>query len=219
MTREPVPPITHERVWNAIDAFAARQGLTPSGLARLAGLDPTTFNRSKRHGGDGRPRWPSTESIAKVLQAVGARFDEFVGLVEGRDGPDYPMPARTVPFIDAREASAPGFFDPGGRPTGTGWDAVAFPAAPEDPLFAIEVAGSGMQPLYRDGDVIIVRPDIEIRRGDRVLIQTPDGTLTARVFLRRTKRSVEVAAPNSPGSERLALTEIAWLARIVWASQ
>ena len=70
----------HESVWAAIDALAARHGLSASGLAKRAGLDPTSFNVSKRHAADGRPRWPSTESISKVLAATGESLENFVGL-------------------------------------------------------------------------------------------------------------------------------------------
>ena len=62
--------LSHDSIWKAIDALAAREDLSPSGLARLAGLDPTTFNPSKRFLADGRPRWPSTQSIAKILMAT-----------------------------------------------------------------------------------------------------------------------------------------------------
>ncbi|MGL4443960.1 MAG: helix-turn-helix transcriptional regulator, partial [Alsobacter sp.] len=34
--------LTHGQIWTAIDAIAARYGLTASGLAKRAGLDPTT---------------------------------------------------------------------------------------------------------------------------------------------------------------------------------
>ena len=68
---------SHDRIWAAIDALAERNRLSPSGLARRAGLDPTSFNKSKRQGVDGRQRWPSTESIAKVLDATGASIDEY----------------------------------------------------------------------------------------------------------------------------------------------
>jgi phage repressor protein C with HTH and peptisase S24 domain len=57
--------LTHARVWSAIGALAHRYGLSASGLAKRAGLDPTSFNKSKRVTGEGRPRWPTTESIAK----------------------------------------------------------------------------------------------------------------------------------------------------------
>jgi phage repressor protein C with HTH and peptisase S24 domain len=41
---------THKQVWNAIDVVAERYGFSASGLAKKAGLDPTSFNPSKRNG-------------------------------------------------------------------------------------------------------------------------------------------------------------------------
>ena len=73
--------LTHLQIWRAIDALAVRHNMSPSGLAKLAGLDPTTFNKSKRGTANGKLRWPSTESIAKVLTATGASLDDFVALV------------------------------------------------------------------------------------------------------------------------------------------
>src|ERR687886_1978112 len=75
--------VNHEEIWRALDALAAENGLSASGLARKAGLDATAFNPSKRIGADGRARWPSTESVAKVLAATGAGFSEFAALVTG----------------------------------------------------------------------------------------------------------------------------------------
>ncbi|EBV3600078.1 helix-turn-helix transcriptional regulator, partial [Salmonella enterica subsp. enterica serovar Virchow] len=40
--------LSHERVWAAIDALAARNDLSASALAKRAGLDSTAFNKSKR---------------------------------------------------------------------------------------------------------------------------------------------------------------------------
>ena len=74
--------LSHERVWAAIDSLAARHALSASGLARRAGLDSTAFNRSKRRSADGRPRWPSTESLAKIMDATGSTLIEFFALVE-----------------------------------------------------------------------------------------------------------------------------------------
>ena len=76
--------LTHADIWNAVDRLAARAGLSASGLAKKAGLDPTTFNKSKRITPEGRPRWPSTESIAKSLQATGVTLDSFVALISDR---------------------------------------------------------------------------------------------------------------------------------------
>ena len=62
--------LTHDQIWTALDRLAERAGITTSALARRAGLDPTTFNKSKRVTGEGRERWPSTESVAKSLAAT-----------------------------------------------------------------------------------------------------------------------------------------------------
>ena len=53
--------LTHAQIWNALDRLAARSGLSASGLAKRAGLDPTTFNKSKRITPDGRQRWQITD--------------------------------------------------------------------------------------------------------------------------------------------------------------
>jgi orotate phosphoribosyltransferase len=75
--------LSHEDVWTAIDRLAQTFGYSPSGLAKQAGLDPTSFNKSKRMSPDGKPRWPSTESLAKILAVTGATMSEFIGLIEG----------------------------------------------------------------------------------------------------------------------------------------
>src|SRR3712207_2669101 len=104
--------LSHARIWAAIDRLAADHDLSPSGLARRAGLDPTTFNRSKRVAADGRPRWPSTESIAKILEATGARLGDFLGLLGERAGPRAEAgSSRAVPLLGLAQAGAGGFFD------------------------------------------------------------------------------------------------------------
>lgn len=72
--------LTSDAVWNAIEALAARENKTCSGLARFSGLDATTFNRSKRHTDYGKSRWPSMYSVAKVLRATNTSVREFAEL-------------------------------------------------------------------------------------------------------------------------------------------
>jgi phage repressor protein C with HTH and peptisase S24 domain len=219
----------HESVWGAIDAVAARHGLSPSGLAKKAGLDPTAFNPSKRHGSDGRPRWPSTESIAKVLAATGESLEGFVGLAR-RGPPAAPreLPAaeefrgafRPVPLLGLAQAGAGGFFDDGGFPAGQGWDEIAFPALADEAAYALEVSGESMLPLYRDGDVIIVSPAAQIRRGDRIVVRTADGEVMAKVLKRQSATEMELASFNPTHPDRVVPTrDVAWVARILWASQ
>src|SRR5258708_31026375 len=76
--------LSHDQVWTALDRLAERAGLSASGLAKRSGLDPTTFNKSKRITGDGRERWPSTESVSKALAATNASIETFVLLIGDR---------------------------------------------------------------------------------------------------------------------------------------
>ncbi len=79
--------LKHADIWKAIDLLATSQRLSASGLAKHAGLDPTTFNKSKRLGERGKKRWPSTESLAKVLAATKTSLSSFVHMVESKDEP------------------------------------------------------------------------------------------------------------------------------------
>jgi phage repressor protein C with HTH and peptisase S24 domain len=208
--------LSHAQVWAAIDNLAQKYGMTPSGLARKAGLDATTFNKSKRQTPDGRQRWPSTESIAKILEATGAGVDEFMAFLSaGQDGAK-----RTIPLIGMAQAGTGGFFDDGGFPTGAGWDEVAFPEMPDPNAYALEISGDSMLPLYRDGDVIIVSPNASVRRGDRVVLKTLDGEVLAKELKRRTENVVELKSLNPEHADRAIPSDrIAWLARIIWSSQ
>jgi phage repressor protein C with HTH and peptisase S24 domain len=211
--------LSHARIWSAIDRLAERKGLTASGLARLAGLDATTFNKSKRTASDGRPRWPSTESIAKVLEATRTDIAAFLGL-SGSPSAGRRRPIRPVPLLGFAQAGAGGFFDDAGFPAGSGWDEVEFPGPARDNVFALEVTGDSMMPLYRNGDRLIVERDAACRKGDRVVVKTTDGEVMAKILLRRTARVVELASLNPDHPDRtLGVREVDWVARIVWASQ
>lgn len=212
--------LSHRQIWAAIDALAARHSLSASGLARRAGLDPTTFNRSKRTGSDGRLRWPNTESIAKILEATGSTMDEFIGLMREPGIDDTPYRMRSVPLIGLAQAGGGGFFDDGGYPVGSGWDEVTFPDVGDEHVYALEVTGDSMLPLYRDGDRVIVSPGASVRRGDRVVVKTRDGEVMAKVLARKTARTVELHSLNPDHENRvLGVEQIEWMARIIWASQ
>ncbi len=102
---------SHDQIWAGIDRLALSHGLSPSALARRAGLDPTSLNRSKRFTREGRPRWPSTSSIAKLLHATGVPLEEFAALVGAAATPDSPAQPASRPEsaceIKARVSSTP----------------------------------------------------------------------------------------------------------------
>ena len=208
--------LTHAQVWTALDRLAARSGLSASGLAKQSGLDPTTFNRSKRITPDGRQRWPSTESIAKALAATGTTIDTFVELITDTAQ----KPSHAVPVIGFAEAGAGGFFDDAGFPAGNGWDEIPFPAVNDEHAYALEISGESMQPLYRDGDIIIVSPSSPARRGDRVVVKTKDGEVMVKELKRKTAKTLELKSLNTEHSDRtLSMADVLWIARVVWASQ
>jgi phage repressor protein C with HTH and peptisase S24 domain len=209
--------LKHADIWAAIDALARDHGLTASALARKAGLDPTTFNKSKRITREGKARWPSTESVAKVLEATGATMAAFVGYIEGGVAA---RPAATMPLIGFAQAGDRGFFDDAGYPVGGGWDEIPFPEVGAPHAYAVEVSGDSMEPLFRDGDVVIVSPAANVRRGDRVVVRTTEGEVMVKQLVRQTARRIDLASINPAHSGRsLAAEEVAWMARILWASQ
>jgi phage repressor protein C with HTH and peptisase S24 domain len=208
--------LTHAQIWTAIDRLAERAKLSASGLAKKAGLDPTTFNRSKRITPDGRARWPSTESVAKSLAATGVSVEDFVKLIT--DGTSKAMQA--VPLLGFAEAGAGGFFDDGGFPVGKGWDEIDFPAVNDEHAYALEISGESMTPAYRDGDVVMVSPAAPVRRGDRVVVKTKKGEVMVKELKRRTSKSIELKSINSEHPDRtLGVNDVLWIARIIWASQ
>ncbi len=212
----------HDDIWRAIDTLAAENGLSPSGLARKAGLDPTSFNISKRRALDGKFRWPSTESLSKVLHATGARLEDFTALVMGaRTVPDARPKGRSrIPLIGMAQAGAEGFFDDGGYPAGAGWEEVELPQTSDANAYALSISGDSMEPVYREGDAIIVSPAAPVRVGDRVVARAMDGAVMAKLLTRRTASRIELSSLNPVYPDlRFAAQEIMWMHRIVWASQ
>jgi phage repressor protein C with HTH and peptisase S24 domain len=208
--------LTHAQIWTAIDRLAARAGLSASGLAKKAGLDPTTFNKSKRITPDGRARWPSTESVAKSLAATDTSIETFIALIS-----EAPRPiTQAVPLIGFAEAGSRGYFDDGGFPVGKGWDEIAFPSVNDEHAYALEISGNSMEPAYRKGDIIVVSPAAPVRKGDRVVVKTKDGEVMVKQLARKTAKSIELHSLNPDHPARtLPMSDVLWVARIMWASQ
>jgi phage repressor protein C with HTH and peptisase S24 domain len=209
---------SHKQVWAAIDTIAERYGLSASGLAKKSGLDPTSFNPSKRNGPDGRPRWPTTESVANLLNASGASVEEFTDLLTGRKG--QPPKRKQLPLLGFAQAGKGGFFDDSGFPVGNGWEEIEVPGVTDATAYALEITGDSMMPVYREGDTIIVSPNATVRKGDRVVVRTADGQVMAKIMQRQTSKTLELASFNTAHvTKNLDMKDVDWIARIVWASQ
>lgn len=209
--------LRHTDIWRAIDRLARDRGLSPSGLAKRAGLDPTTFNRSKRITRDGKLRWPSTESISKILEATGSSLAELVAFIDESAGGGI---KKNVPIIGFAQAGAEGYFDDAGYPVGGGWDEIPFPDLADTHSYALEISGDSMEPVYRDGDIVVVSPGANIRRGDRIVLRTRDGEVMAKLLRRQTASRYDLRSFNPAHDDRMIPTNaVDWIARIVWASQ
>jgi len=207
--------LTHDQIWTALDRLAERAGLSASGLAKKSGLDPTTFNKSKRLTSDGRERWPSTESIAKAISATGSSIEIFVQLIG-----DHTQAVRSVPLLSFAHAGHAAAFDEQGFPGGKGWGEVGLPSISDEDAYALEISGDALRPVYRDGDILMVSPGTPIGRGDRVVVKTRNGDVTIGELKRRTAKTLELESlAANPAERTLAASDVQWIARIVWASQ
>ena len=204
----------HGDIWRGIDLLAEKHGLSASGLARLAGLDATAFNKSKRVSVDGRLRWPSTESLSRALDAVGDAYRDFVDLVDDAD-------VLTMPLLEFAEASAEQHFDAAGRPLGSGWETVEFPdIAIQDGAYILEVTDRALTPVFRPGDRLVISPGAGLRQGDRVIAKTRQGAIEAFQLGRQTKERVTLKSLDTQQVARIAApSDFAWIARILWVSQ
>lgn len=213
---------THENIWHAIDRLAAAFGYSASGLAKQAGLDPTSFNKSKRFSSEGKPRWPSTESISRVLEATGANMSDFLTLMDADDElSSASIKTGFIPLLGFAQAGAKGYFDEDGYPKGDAWDEIKFPDNDRgDGSYALEINGDSMEPLYRKGDVLVVSRDATVRRGDRVVVRTRKGEVMAKELARKTSGKLELKSLN-PDHDDLVLSagDVSWMARILWVSQ
>lgn len=217
--------LAHEEIWAAIDKLAARNGLSPSALARRSGLDPTTFNKSKRHAPDGRPRWPSTESISKILRATSTDVHDFFALSipETQAAPAGALQALAVPV--AGEALVGGAMAsvPDGEPITLPDQArmLALPDRRYDPLYALSVVSDSMMPLYREGDVLFLAPKARVSTGDRVAVKLRGAsTIEVRLLEETTEEGYTFNALHPDQGEMAVPTdEVEWMARIVFATQ
>lgn len=210
--------LAHYDVWNAIDDLAAKHGMSPSGLARRAGLDPTTFNKSKRFAPDGRPRWPSTESISKILKATNTSIADLFGFAGAAGG----AAQMSIPLIGEAHAG----FEPAASPIADPVNVphppriISFPDRRHEPLYALSVVGDSMQPLYRDGDILFISPNVEVVAGDRVVVKLTNNEVAAKVLKSMTGDRYEFHAVNPTHADvSMDASEIEWIARIVYATQ
>lgn len=203
--------LTHTAIWAALDALARRHGLTPSGLARRAGLDPTAFNKSKRRSPvSGKLHWPSTETLAKALDAVAANMHDYAALI------GEPAGVRTIPFLPWPAVRDGQVFSSDGVPRTPMWDTAPFPNAASTTLFAI---GAAPTPLDFEGvSDLVLCPDHPIGVDDFALIKPREGRACVAQICAIDEALVTVGpvCARHSGCQTHARVDMAWMSRIVW---
>lgn len=199
--------VTHKDIWRAIDLLAESNGLSASGLARKAGLDPTTFNPSKRQTNAGKLRWPSTESLAKILDITGEEFNTFACYTEGRN----PTQAAAVdlPLVTTKTLTSINDIDAN--------YSVKLPSA--EKCFALEVLTEDYQPVYRAGDILIIRHRKSLHRGDRALVVLSNKKFYFVDIIRDTTDHLSVKDITTGRSYSFDEEEIDIAGKILWVSQ
>lgn len=204
----------YEQVWDAVDKLAKLHGLSPSGLAKKAGLDATTFNKSKRTRNDGKQRWPSLDSINKILEACNISFEQFYQLIDEDLAPqDTGIPFTKFSVLAAKCPVK------NSKLSTDKWEKAKFPDTTVN-LYAINLDTPEFEPLFRKGNTIIATKDPEIRKGDRVIVFMANGNPLIKEFKHRTTSTLVFGElMNSNKETQINISEIRLINRIVWAEQ
>jgi phage repressor protein C with HTH and peptisase S24 domain len=172
-----VPAASARLLWNALDHLAAENGLSPSGLARQAGLDPTALNPSRRQTPDGHFRLPRLETLLALLAATDTSLSAFARMTESQvitHDQDMEPPERgssRLPVVPFSGLDATGLFDHAHIPVVRFWSRVASPFADAGPYdYAIRLDVAAYEPVYRKGALLLASVDSGIRQGDRVVM-------------------------------------------------
>ncbi len=168
-------------VWMALDTLARERGLTPSGLARAAGLDATAFNPSRRGDGDGRVRWLSLGSLLRALDVLDMPLSVFAAGLEKRPLPHQGLERTLEPEVaeggmwglPLSHLGQEGLFDRHGLPIGSAWEEMDCPFSLPPPAYVVRIDTDLCEPVLREGASVVLLPGVPVRAQDRVLLVVP----------------------------------------------
>jgi phage repressor protein C with HTH and peptisase S24 domain len=199
---------THTQIWTALDRLAESRGLSASGLAKQAGLDPTAFNKSKRISPNGKPRWPSTESLSKVLTVTHCTMSDMLSMMDqGGEA------TRTVPLLAFNTVKA-------GKTKDKNKSILAVAFDIGDQSFAVTIEDNRLHPLFRNGSTIVADLGERIKKDDRILFYSKSKGLKGGILHSNDKKGMTILLPDNDFEETsFSDSDLEWTARILWASQ
>lgn len=168
----------------------ANPPLTQRELAQRAGLSETYLSKLEN---DAIPN-PSFHVVERLAEAAGLSIPTFLGL-------DTVQLTRKVPFLDWVQAG--------------GWTGINPSPYPEEfietdltapHLFALRVKGDSMEPVFHEGEVILVNPDLECEPGNYCIAKMD---MEDEAILKQLKKigSVYFLHPLNPNYEDIQLTK------------
>ena len=200
-------------IWRGIDNLALQKGISLSKLAQKAGLNASIFNKSKRVGADGRPRWLSTETLDKVLAVTHTNFLDFMVLC-GEEVHNSAL----IPLIKDTQLTDSKLIDSFGAPTKSK-DAMSFPGVLPAHCYMLEVTTDKLQPFYRLGTLLLISPHQELRNKDRVVMKTRQGDIVFGMLKHRSALKITLTSFLGTHAKHFDSRNVSWMARIMWASQ
>ncbi len=104
---------------------------------------------------------------------------------------------RPIPVINKVSAGYPSDFDDLDYPVGIADDYVRCPDIHDANAFAVRVVGDSMEPKFREGDIVIFSPVVEVRSGDDCFVRfsSPHESTFKRAFF-EAKNQVRLQPRN-----------------------
>lgn len=190
--------------------------MTPSRLAQMSGLDPALLSQGRRKRPDGTFRWPSLETLSRILNRFDMTMDDFSGLMFGDPAAKAGF---MLPCLNLYAASDDGHFDKNNLPIRSKWLKVDFPDLRDPNCFGLIVDTDRYEPVYRENALLVCSPAHQVRRGDRIAFKAEDGYVRLATLVRQSTFTTDLASILTEDVETLPTASLIWTARIAWARQ
>lgn len=198
--------ITQNTFWGVLDAVAERNGMALSTLGKRIGMDKTSLLPSKRVV-NGEMRWPSTKTLADVLNGMNVSVDEFAGILTGRKiSFNEKLPAITLSSVMAGRA-----YRKDGEKNDSAWEAIEHPMAEAMDVWVLIVDRA--MPGLKEGSKMFLRDNTEIRSGDTVLVASENFSGIAKM---RRMTATTTAVTSTANNEEILIpsNEVRHISRV-----
>ncbi len=208
--------LKHEDLWNAIDVLARINGYSTSGLAKQAGLDPTIFNKSKRINNEGRPRWPTMESITKILNSTNTPIGQFSTIIHNREGNG---DAVNIPFNKLNSLQhKKSFISATGQINLNMRDTFFETTEIDSHTFGVHISDSSYSPMFEKNTSLIATMNGGVRKGDIAIIALNNGQSIIVRFIKLSSHTVEIMPIKNDTTESIIISnkDILWTSRVLY---